>query len=81
MSSEREKEFDSIMEKLVEEYMASELNNATWGNVENLLRGRFFVSYIHLFLFLQLKEMLKVYILPLFLILHLKSEMKLVRVQ
>ncbi|MBI2832370.1 MAG: hypothetical protein HYX79_08955 [Chloroflexi bacterium] len=36
MSSEREKEFDSIMEKLVEEYMARELKNATWNNVENL---------------------------------------------
>lgn len=36
MLSEREKEFDSIMEQLVEEYMAHELKNATWDNVENL---------------------------------------------
>ena len=36
MSSEQEKESDSIMEKLVEDYMARKLKNATWDDVENL---------------------------------------------
>ncbi|MFC2013968.1 hypothetical protein ACFLU8_03725 [Chloroflexota bacterium] len=36
MSSERENEFDALMEKLVEEYMEHELEYPNWQNAENL---------------------------------------------
>ncbi len=36
MSNEREKEYDSLMDKLAEEYLARELKNATGANAENL---------------------------------------------